>query len=57
MALGFLTLEFYLWRDPHRIRLVWQTALGMVAVYELFSLFYEAAFLLHQREGISPALL
>jgi diguanylate cyclase (GGDEF)-like protein len=57
LALGFLGLELLLWRNPHRIRLVWQIALGKIAVYQLFSLFYEAAFVLHERNGISPALL
>ncbi|WP_299430299.1 GGDEF domain-containing protein [uncultured Meiothermus sp.] len=57
MALGFLALQFYLWRNPHRIRLVWQISLGMIALYEIFSLYYEAAYMLHQRDGITPAVL
>ncbi|GEM82848.1 sensor domain-containing diguanylate cyclase [Meiothermus hypogaeus] len=57
MALGFLLLEVYLWRNPHGIRLVWQVALGMIAVYQIFSLYYEAAYKLHQRDGITPAAL
>ncbi len=57
MALGFLALEFYLWRNPQRIRLVWQISLGMIALYEIFSIYYEAAYMLHQRDGITPAVL
>ncbi len=57
MALGFIVLEVYLWRNPQSIRLVWQIALGLIAVYEIFSLYYEAAYKLHQRDGITPAVL
>lgn len=57
MALGFLVLQIYLWRNPHGIRLVWQIALGMIAVYQISSLYYEAAYKLHQRDGITPAVL
>ncbi len=57
MALGFLVLEVYLWRNPQSIRWVWQIALGLIAVYEIFSLYYEAAYKLHQRDGITPAVL
>jgi len=37
MALGLLALQIYLWRNPHRIRLVWQVSLGMIALYKIFS--------------------
>ncbi|RMH58083.1 MAG: diguanylate cyclase [Deinococcus-Thermus bacterium] len=57
MALGFLVLEFYLWRNPQRIRQVWKAALALLAVYELSVVYYEAAFFLYKRDGISPALL
>jgi len=57
MALGFIGLELYLWRFPHQIRRVWQIALGMIALYEIASVYYEAAHMLYQRNGITPALL
>ncbi len=57
MALGFLGLELYLWRNPQSIRLVWQIALGIIALYEILSVYYEAAYMLHQRNGLTPALL
>lgn len=57
MAAGFILLEIYLWRNPQGIRRVWQTALFMIAAYEVFSLFYETGYKLHQRDGITPAAL
>lgn len=57
MAVGFIALEIYLWQNPQAIRRVWQTALFMIAVYEVFSLFYETGYKLHQRDGITPAAL
>jgi hypothetical protein len=35
MAAGFILLEIYLWRNPQGIRRVWQTALFMIAAYEV----------------------
>jgi diguanylate cyclase (GGDEF)-like protein len=57
IASGFLALEVYLWRNPQSIRWVWQVALSLIAVYEIVSLYYEAAYKLHQRDGITPAAL
>jgi len=57
IAAGFLALEVYLWRSPQSIRRVWQVALSLIAVYEVISLYYEAAYKLHERDGITPAAL
>lgn len=57
MAVGFLVLGIYLWSNPQSIRRVWQAALLMIATYEVCSLFYETAYKLHQRDGITPAAL
>lgn len=57
MAVGFIALEFHLWRNPQNVRWVWQIALALIAIYEIVSLFYEAAYKLHQRDGITPAAL
>lgn len=57
MAAGFLALEIYLWSNPQSIRRVWQAALLMIATYEVCSLFYETAYKLYQRDGITPAAL
>lgn len=56
MALVFAGLEAYLLRNPHRIRRVWEIALGMIALYELASIFYETSSQLHQRETLSAAM-
>jgi len=57
MALGFLALEAYLLRNPHRIRRVWEIVLGMIALYEIATVFDEASAMLYKRGAISPALL
>jgi len=57
IASGFLALEVYLGRNPQSIRWVWQVALSLIAVYEVVSLYYEAAYKLHERDGITPAAL
>ncbi|MBF6593960.1 MAG: GGDEF domain-containing protein [Thermaceae bacterium] len=57
MAVGFLGLEIYLLRNPWRIRLVWQIALGFIAAYEIASVFYETSSQLYQHpDSLSPAL-
>ena len=57
LALTFLALEVRLWRNPRSINQVWQIALGVIAVYTITQVFYEAGFELHRRQSISPALL
>ena len=58
LALGFLSLEVYLLRNPGQIRRVWQIGLGFIAVYKIASVFYETGFSLYAHpESLSPALL
>ncbi len=57
IMLGFLALEVYLFLYPKQIRLVWYIALGLIALYEIVQVFYEAAYGLEQHQYISPALL
>jgi diguanylate cyclase (GGDEF)-like protein len=57
LALTFLALEVRLWRNPRSINLVWQVALGVISLYTITQVFYEAGFELYRRQSISPALL
>lgn len=57
IIVGFLGLEVLLWRDPKQIRLVWYIALGLIALYEISVVLYEAGYMLERRHYISPALL
>ncbi|MDX2005714.1 MAG: GGDEF domain-containing protein [Meiothermus sp.] len=57
LALTFVALEIHLFRNPRRINRVWLIALGVISVYTITQVFYEAGFRLHQHQSISPALL
>ena len=57
IALGLLALKVYPWRNPQSIQRVWQVALSLIAVYEVVSLYYEATYKLHERDGITLSAL